>query len=67
MPIVNARDDFFNSIARLPTLALFPITLGIILPFFMASLVKDKESHSIAMMKMNGLKIRYYWFVTFIV
>jgi len=43
MPIINAKDDFFNSLARLPTLALYPISLGIILPFFMASIVKDKE------------------------
>ena len=67
MPILNAKDEFFESIARLPTLALYPISLGIILPFFMATLVKDKESHYVAMMKMNGLKIRWYWLSTFCV
>ena len=43
---------------------LFPLCLCMLLPVFVYQIVLEKEGKLIDIMKMNGLRMRHYWFVT---
>lgn len=43
---------------------LFPLCLCMLLPVFVYQIVLEKEAKLIDIMKMNGLRMRHYWFVT---
>jgi len=45
---------------------IFPISLSLLFPVFLYTVVLEKEEKLIQMMKMNGMKISSYWLVYFI-
>lgn len=44
---------------------LYPLGLSLLLPLFLYAIVSDKEEKLIEIMRMNGLKLKYYWISTF--
>jgi len=44
---------------------IFPLCLSLLLPIFIYSIVYEKEHKVLEIMKMNGMKMRYYWSVLF--
>lgn len=59
-------DSFINGIINLAGASLYPLSLSLLLPVFMYSIVLEKEERLIEMMKMNGMKIINYWTVNYI-
>ena len=55
-------DTLINSISGL----IYPLGLSLLFPVFLYSIVLEKEERLVQMMKMNGLKIRYYWLTFFV-
>lgn len=45
---------------------LYPLGLSLLLPLFLYAIVSEKEERLIEIMRMNGLKLKYYWVCTFI-
>jgi len=45
---------------------IFPLCLSLLLPIFVYSIVSEKEGKILEIMKMNGMKMRYYWLVNFL-
>ncbi|KAI9092841.1 hypothetical protein DFS34DRAFT_596408 [Phlyctochytrium arcticum] len=45
---------------------LFPFAISFLLPFFVVTLVKEKEDRIFGMMRMNGLKTWTYWLAHYI-
>lgn len=45
---------------------LYPIALSLLLPVFMHTIVLEKEERLREIMKMNGLKMKNYWFVNYL-
>jgi hypothetical protein len=58
-------DSFINGIINLAGASLYPLSLSLLLPVFMYSIVLEKEERLIEMMKMNGMKIINYWTVIY--
>lgn len=44
---------------------MFPLCLCLLLPVFIYAIVYEKEHKVLEIMKMNGMKMRYYWLVHF--
>jgi hypothetical protein len=67
MPLTTeSGNSLLDSIINLAGGSLYPLSLSLLLPVFMYSLVLEKEDKLIEMMKMNGLKIVNYWTVIFL-
>ncbi len=66
MPIKDQDKGFMMKIINLAGASLFPLSLSLLLPVFMYAIVLEKEERLLEMMKMNGMKMRNYWFVTYI-
>ena len=64
-PTTESGNSLLDSIINLAGGSLYPLSLSLLLPVFMYSLVLEKEDKLIEMMKMNGLKIVNYWTVIF--
>ncbi|EGR31530.1 hypothetical protein IMG5_107500 [Ichthyophthirius multifiliis] len=45
---------------------LYPLALSLLCPIFMYLIVLEKEEKLLNMMKMNGLKMKYYWTINFL-
>jgi hypothetical protein len=45
---------------------IFPLCLSLLLPIFVYSIVSEKEGKVLEIMKMNGMKMHYYWLVNFL-
>ena len=45
---------------------LYPLGLSLLLPLFLYAIVSQKQQKLIQVMRMNGLKLKYYWVCTFI-
>lgn len=64
MPVTNEDSrGFVESIINLAGASLYPLSLSLLFPVFMYSIVLEKEDKLIEMMKMNGLRIVNYWLV----
>lgn len=63
---VNA-DSFKYPIAEFTARLLFPLGLSCLIPVFVVTLVKEKESKSVIMMRMNGVKLSMYLLVNYCV
>lgn len=62
MPI--KLDDNEENIQRIINLAgstFYPMAISLLMPLFMYAIVLEKENKLIEIMKINGLKMRYYW------
>ena len=66
-PTTESGNSLLDSIINLAGGSLYPLSLSLLLPVFMYSLVLEKEDKLIEMMKMNGLKIVNYWTVIFLI
>ena len=66
MPISQDTSNLLNMIFSLIGATLYPIALSLMLPVFMYVIVLEKEERLQEMMKMNGLKMRYYWLINYI-
>jgi len=44
---------------------IFPVCMSLLLPVFIYAIVYEKEQKVLEIMKMNGMKMRYYWLVNF--
>lgn len=66
MPVKDQDKSWLMKIINLAGASLFPLSLSLLLPVFMYAIVLEKEEKLLEMMKMNGLKMRNYWFVTYI-
>jgi len=56
----------FQVIMNTVAAGLYPIALSLLMPVFMYMIVMEKEERLREIMKMNGLKMRNYWFVNYI-
>jgi len=66
MPISQDTSNLLNMIFSLIGATLYPIALSLMLPVFMYVIVLEKEERLQEMMKMNGLKMRYYWLINYL-
>ncbi|KAI8051265.1 hypothetical protein BDF22DRAFT_692827 [Syncephalis plumigaleata] len=63
---VLVRTEMNLPIATLTGRILFPFGISFLLPIFVLTLVREKEERLFIMMRMNGLKSRYYYIVYFL-
>lgn len=66
MPVQDQDKGWMMKLINIAGASLFPLSLSLLLPVFMYSIVLEKEERLLEMMKMNGLKMRNYWFVSFV-
>lgn len=60
--ITSLIDMLINSIATI----LFPLSLSLLMPVFLYTIVLEKEEKLIQMMRMNGMGMASYWFNYFL-
>ena len=66
MPVKDQDKGFMMKIINLAAASLFPLSLSLLLPVFMYAIVLEKEERLLEMMKMNGMRMRNYWFVSYL-
>lgn len=66
MPDLEGAVSFIDTIINFVAVLVFPISLSLLFPVFLYTVVLEKEEKLIQMMKMNGMKISSYWFVYFV-
>ena len=66
MPIMGGDKGFLLRIISVTGASLYPLALSLLLPIFMYVIVLEKEEKLLGMMKMNGMRMREYWLMTFI-
>ena len=66
MPITTSESSFIMKIINVTGASLYPIALSLLLPVFMYAIVLEKEERLQEMMKMNGMKMAYYWLVNYL-
>ena len=57
MPEDESGVSFIDTIINLIAIILFPVSLSLLFPVFLYTVVLEKEEKLIQMMKMNGMKI----------
>lgn len=65
MPFQPTLDVEIERIINLIGLAVFPSCLCLGLPVFIYNLVLEKETKLLETMKINGMRMSYYWLVNF--
>lgn len=65
MPIQVQAKAELDRLLNIMGASLYPIALSLLLPVFMYGVVLEKEEKLQDFMKMNGMKIANYWFVSF--
>lgn len=65
MPDDDSGLSFIDTFINIAAVLIFPISLSLLLPVFLYTVVLEKEEKLIQMMKMNGMKISSYWVVYF--
>ena len=66
MPVIGEDKGFILRIISVTGASLYPLALSLLLPIFMYVIVLEKEEKLLEMMKMNGMRMREYWLMTFI-
>ena len=66
MPTKDQNQSWLMKIINLAGASLFPLSLSLLLPVFMYAIVLEKEERLLEMMKMNGMRMRNYWSVTYL-
>lgn len=66
MPLVGEDTGFIMRIISVTGASLYPLALSLLLPIFMYTIVLEKEEKLLEMMKMNGMKMKDYWLITFL-
>jgi hypothetical protein len=62
------QDDGSDNIQRIINLVgsiFYPMAISLLMPLFMYSIVLEKESKLVEIMKINGMKMRFYWLSNF--
>lgn len=60
--------DTSSNVQRIINLAgstFYPLAISLLMPLFMYTIVLEKESRLVEIMKINGLKMKYYWLSLF--
>jgi hypothetical protein len=65
MPFQASLDVEVERIINIIGLAVFPACMAIALPVFLYNLVLEKETKLLETMKINGMKMKYYWLINF--
>lgn len=66
MPEDESGISFVDTLISFIAVLIFPVSLSLLFPVFLYTVVLEKEEKLIQMMKMNGMKISSYWLVYFI-
>jgi hypothetical protein len=66
MPFSPNFDLEINRLVNIIGLLVYPFGLCLLLPIIIYSIVIEKEKKLIETMKINGLKMYNYWFITFL-
>lgn len=66
MPQDESGISFIDTLISIIAILIFPVSLSLLFPVYLYTVVLEKEEKLIQMMKMNGMKISSYWFVYFI-
>ena len=66
MPIVGEDKSYILKLLSITASTLYPLSLSLLLPIFMYTMVLEKEERILEMMKMNGMRMRDYWLTTFL-
>ena len=66
MPTSMTTAALLAKIISLAGGSLYPIALALLFPIFMQAIVLEKEERLREIMKMNGLRMRNYWFINYI-
>lgn len=66
MPLVGEDTGFIMRIISVTGASLYPLALSLLLPIFMYTIVLEKEEKLLEMMKMNGMRMKDYWLITFL-
>ena len=65
MPFTQDNNDNIQRIINLAGSTFFPMAVSLLMPLFMYTIVLEKESKLVEIMKINGMKMRYYWLSNF--
>lgn len=66
MPMVGEDMGYILRMVSITGASLYPLSLSLLLPIFMYIIVLEKEEKLLEMMKMNGMKMKDYWFMTYV-
>lgn len=65
MPYIQDDSDNVQRIINLAGSTFYPMAVSLLMPLFMYTIVLEKESKLIEIMKINGMKMRFYWLSNF--
>jgi hypothetical protein len=66
MPVDVDSSDNIQRIINICGSTFYPMAVSLLMPLFMYTIVLEKESKLIEIMKINGMKMRYYWLSNFV-
>ena len=66
MPLVGEDMGYILRMVSITGASLYPLSLSLLLPIFMYIIVLEKEEKLLEMMKMNGMKMKDYWLITYL-
>lgn len=66
MPMKAEIKGIFIALISATGAILYPLSLSLLLPIFMYTIVLEKEERLLEMMKMNGMKMRNYWIIHYL-
>lgn len=61
MPFTSNTSDILKNLINFLGSILYPVSISLLMPMFMYTIVLEKEFRLIEIMKINGLKMSYYW------
>lgn len=61
MPFELNNDDNISRLINLAGATFYPLAISLLMPLFMYTIVLEKESKLVEIMKINGMKMTYYW------
>lgn len=67
LPMKESDAIFYEKLVNLICACLLPLSLSLLMPSFMSQIVSEKSEGLLELMKVNGLKMIYYWLVNTIV
>lgn len=65
MPYKQDDSDNIQRIINLAGSTFYPMAVSLLMPLFLYTIVLEKESKLIEIMKINGMKMRFYWLSNF--
>jgi hypothetical protein len=66
MPVEFDNNDNIQRLINLCGNIFYPMAVSLLMPLFMYTIVLEKESKLVEIMKINGMKMRYYWTSNFV-